>query len=150
MDKGDVFSILAALILVSAVAVAVQMPPAETGPATPEIPTQASTPTPAVTASPTPASPALPEPFRIFYTTGIWDYPRYHLPTNLTTYGGSDPPWPGATEIIQFAYIEEAKGGITSTFYVPYNVWRLNCSVTATVTPDPSPIPIALVQRHSG
>ena len=150
MDKGDVFSILAALILVSAVAVAVQMPPAETGPATPEIPTQASTPTPAVTASPTPASPALPEPFRIFYTTGIWDYPRYHLPTNLTTYGGSDPPWPGATEIIQFAYLAEAHGGITSTFYVPYNVWRLNCSVTATVRPEAARFRMALVERESG
>lgn len=150
VDRGDVFSILAALILVSVVAVAVQMPPAEAGAAAPQIPTQASTPTPAVTASPAPASPGLPEPVRISYTTGIWDYPCCHLPANLTSYGGSDPPWPRATEITPFAYIEETKGGITRTFYVPYDVWRLNCSVTATVRPEAARFRMALVERESG
>ena len=150
MDKGDALSIFAALILVSAVAVAIHMPAAEAGSATPDIPAPESAPTPSITASPTPEAPGLPELTRISYTTGIWDYPCCHLPANLASYGGSDPPSPGATEIVPFAYVEEAKGGITRTFYVPYDVWRLNCSVTATVRPEAARFRMALVDRERG
>ena len=150
MDKGDVVSILAALILVSAAAIAIHMPAAEAGPATPDISAPENTPTPSITASPTPEAPGLPELKRITYTTRIWDYPCCHLPANLTSYGGSDPPWPRATEIVPFACIEEAKGGITEAFYIPYNIWRLNCSVTATVRPEAARFRMALVERESG
>ncbi len=150
VDKGDVFSILAALIIVSLVAIALRLPAAEAGPTVPETLTRENVPTPTITAAPTPASPVLPELVRIFYTTGIWEYPTCRLPANLTSYGGSDPPWQATSGIIPFAYLEEAKGGITETFHVPYQVWRLNCSVTATVKPEAARFRMALVERESG
>jgi len=51
VDKGDVFSILAALIVVSVVALVFRPPVAEAGPEIPE----SLTPTPTVTATPIPA-----------------------------------------------------------------------------------------------
>ncbi|MDV2482558.1 hypothetical protein F8E02_11210 [Methanoculleus sp. Wushi-C6] len=150
MDKGDVLSILAAVIIVSAVAIAFRLPVADAGQAVPEPVTPGGIPTPAVTATPAPASPVLPALTKISYTTRIWDYPRCHLPANLVSYGGSDPSWQGAHNVIPFAYVEEAKGGITETFHVPYDVWRLNCSVTATVRPEAARFRMALVERESG
>ncbi|WP_054847728.1 hypothetical protein [Methanoculleus chikugoensis] len=49
MDKGDVFSILTALIIVSVLALLLRPPVAEAGP---EIPPEISAPTPAVTVPP--------------------------------------------------------------------------------------------------
>ncbi|MDK2915450.1 MAG: hypothetical protein PWR25_7 [Euryarchaeota archaeon] len=145
MDKGDVFSILAALIIVSVLALAIRPPVAEAGPEIPKIPT----PTPTVTPAPTPAMP--PEPIRLSYTTNVWSYPICHLPDNLTKYGGSDPPWRrGTQEIIPFAYIEEGRGGITEAFHVPYAVWRLNCSVSSTIRPAAAHFRMALVDLESG
>ena len=146
MDKGDVLSILAALIIVSVVALAVRPPVAEVGPEIPESPA----PTPPVTAAPVPTSPAPPELVRISYAAGFWDYPCCHLPANLTYYGSSDPPWKDTRSIIPFAYIEEGRGGITEIFHVPYAVWRLNCSVSATVRPEAAHFRMALVDLESG
>jgi hypothetical protein len=146
VDKGDVLSILAALIVVSVIALVLRPPVAETVPEVPGTPT----PTPFVTAAPVP-TPSMPlEPARLFYVTSIWDYPRCHLPGNLTLYGGSDPPWKSAQKNIPFAYIEEGRGGITETFHVPYAVWRLNCSVSATIRPEAAHFRMALVELESG
>ncbi|KAF5085056.1 hypothetical protein DSECCO2_73800 [anaerobic digester metagenome] len=146
VDKGDVFSILAALLIVSALALAFRPPVAEAGPEIPEIPT----PTPPITVTPAP-TPAMPlEPTRLSYTTNVWDYPCCHLPGNLTYYGGSDPPWKGTQEIIPFAYIEEGRGGITEVFHVPYAVWRLNCSISSTIRPQAADFKMALVELESG
>ncbi|BBL68532.1 hypothetical protein [Methanoculleus chikugoensis] len=146
MDKGDVFSILTALIIVSVLALLLRPPVAEAGPEIPEI----SAPTPAVTVPPAPTPAAPLEPTRLSYATGVWDYPRCHLPDNLMLYGGSDPPWQGARGIIPFAYIEEGRGGITEVFHVPYAVWRLNCSVSSTIRPQAAHFRMALVEFESG
>lgn len=146
MDRGDVFSILAALIIISVLALIFRPPVAEAGQEIPEIPIS----TPPITILPkqTPATP--PEPVRISYTTRVWDYPCCHLPGNLTLYGSSDPPWKGTGEIIPFAYIEEERGGITEVFHVPYAVWRLNCSVSSTIRPEAAHFRMALVELESG
>ncbi|WP_366515169.1 hypothetical protein [Methanoculleus sp.] len=146
MDKGDVFTILAALVIVSMIALVLRPPVAEIVPEVPESPT----PTPSVTATPAPTSPMPLEPVRLSYVTNIWDYPCCYLPGNLTLYGGSDPPWKEARGIIPFAYIEEGRGGITEVFHVPYAVWRLNCSVSATIRPEAAHFRMALVELESG
>lgn len=146
MDKGDVFSILAALIIVSVVALVLRPPMTEAGPTVPESPV----PTPLVTTPPAPTSPVPLEPVRISYTTRVWDYPCCHLPDNLTLYGSSDPLWKETRNIIPFAYIEEGRGGITEAFHVPYAVWRLNCSVSATIRPEAAHFRMALVELESG
>lgn len=64
--------------------------------------------------------------------------------------GGSDPLWKENEGIVPFAYIEEARGGITEAFHVPYTVWRLNCSVSATVRPEAAHFRMALVDLESG
>ena len=109
-----------------------------------------STPTPTITQPPAPTPSPLPEPTRIHYTTRVWSYPCCYLPDNLTFYGGSDPPWKKSADIIPFAYIEEGRGGITEAFHVPYAVWRLNCSVSATIRPEAAHFRMALVDLESG
>jgi hypothetical protein len=146
VDKGDVFSILAALIIVSVIALVLRPPGAETVPEVPETPA----PTPLGTATPIPTPSAPLEPTRLSYATNIWNYPCCHLPGNLTLYGGSDPPWKGTQKIIPFAYIEEGRGGITEAIHVPYAVWRLNCSVSATIRPEAAHFRMALVELESG
>jgi len=150
VDKGDIFSILAALIVVSLVAVVFQPPVADVVPEVPANVTLETTPNPSVTPPPALPSPEPPEPVRISYTTEFWDRPCCYLPDNLTFYGGSDPLWKNSSDIIQFAYIEEKKGGITEVFHVPYAVWRLNCSVSATIRPEAARFRMALVDLESG
>ncbi len=148
MDKGDILSIFAALVIVSAIALIFRPPIAEAGPEASEPLAPVDIPTLAVTTPPTPTSPALPDLTRISYTTGARDYPIWYLPDNLTRYGGSDPPWEETT-VVPFAYIEEARGGITTAFHVPYAAWRLNCSVSATVRPEAARFRMALVELKS-
>ncbi|WP_332450523.1 hypothetical protein [Methanoculleus sp.] len=148
MDKGDVFAIIAALIIVVAVTVVFRPPGAD---AVPEVPGVPESPLPEITPMPTITAPsALPEPARISYTAGIWSYPLVRLPENLTLHGGSDPSWKETAGIIPFAYLEEARGGITETFHVPHAVWRLNCSVSSTVRPEAAHFRMALVELESG
>jgi len=150
VDKGDVISIIAALLIVSLVAVVFHSPVAEAGPEVPA-PGQQVTPTaPPVTPPPTPEPPRLPEPFRISYATAFWDRPICHLPANLTYYGASDPLWKNSADIVPFAYIEEGRGGITEIFHVPYALWRLNCSVSATIRPEAAHFRMALVDLERG
>lgn len=148
MDKGDILSILAALLIVSVAGIVFHPPAMETEPEAPA--SNESLPTPSITASPAPTLPVPLEPARISYATGIWSYPRCYLPDNLTQYGGSDPQWKESADIVSFAYIEEARGGITEAFHVPYAVWRLNCSISATVRPEAAHFRMALVERESG
>ena len=149
VDKGDILSIFTALIIVSAIALVFRPPVTEAGPEVLEPLAPVGIPTPAVTTPPAPTSLALPDMTRISYTTGARDYPIWYLPDNLTGYGGSDPLWK-ETGIVPFAYIHEARGGITRAFHVPYAVWRLNCSVSATVRPEAAHFRMALVELESG
>ena len=149
VDKGDILSIFTALIIVSAIALVFRPPVAEAGLEVLEPLAPVGIPTPAVTTPPAPTSLALPDMTRISYTTGARDYPIWYLPDNLTGYGGSDPLWE-ETGIVPFAYIHEARGGITRAFHVPYAVWRLNCSVSATVRPEAAHFRMALVELESG
>jgi len=141
------FSILAALLIVSAVGLALHPPTAKSGPEPPVGASLEITPVPSITTPPVPVSPG---PVRISYTTGFWSYPIVRLPDNLTLHGGSDPSWKEAGDIIPFAYLEEARGGITETFHVPHAVWRLNCSVSSTVRPEAAHFRMALVELESG
>ena len=149
VDKGDILSIFTALIIVSAIALVFRPPVAEAGLEVLEPLAPVGIPTPDVTTPPAPTSLALPDMTRIPYTTGARDYPIWYLPDNLTGYGGSDPLWK-ETGIVPFAYIHEARGGITRAFHVPYAVWRLNCSVSATVRPEAAHFRMALVELESG
>lgn len=144
MDKGDVISILAALAIISVLALVFQPPVVE------EVEETPSPTTLPLTILPTQTSTAPSEPSRLFYAASARDYPRSHLPDNLTQYGGSDPPWTGTGETIPFAYIEEGRGGITEVFHVPYAVWRLNCTVSSTIRPEAAHFRMALVEFSSG
>lgn len=147
MDKGDIISILAALVIISVLALVFRSPVAEGKEETPEIPIPTTLPS-TVLPTQTPAVP--PEPTRLFYAASARGYPRSYLPDSLTQYGGSDPPWTGAREIIPFAYIEEGRGGITEVFHVPYAVWRLNCTVSSTIRPEAAHFRMALVEFSDG
>ncbi len=144
MDKGDVISILAALIIISVLVLVSRPPVAEERE---EIPIPTTIP---LTILPTQTPAVPPEPTRLFYAASAQGYPRSYLPDNLTQYGGSDPPWTGAGGIIPFAYIEEGRGGITEVFHVPYAVWRLNCTVSSTIRPEAAHFRMALVEFSGG
>lgn len=140
-------TILAALLIVSAVGLVLHPPTAMSGPEPPADASPEITPIPSTITPPVPVSP---RPARISYTAGIWSYPLVRLPDNLTLHGGSDPSWKETAGIIPFAYLEEGRGGITETFHVPPVVWRLNCTVSSTVRPEAAHFRMALVELESG
>jgi hypothetical protein len=150
VDKGDVISILAALIIVSSVAVlfnplATQEYSGNSEPFPPEtvVPPSVTESLP----SPTPSAPS--SPIRIFYQADLTRYPNYYLPDNLSFFGGSDLPWKTGT-IVAFAYVKEARGGITQEFFVSYPVWRLNCTTVATTKPAAAHFRMALIDAETG
>jgi hypothetical protein len=146
VDKGDIISILAALIIVSMLAVMLN-------PLAVRDDTQSSEPadpphTPTVITAPTDTPASSGESYRIRYETRIQKYPYPYLPGNLSSFGGSDPLWK-TQEVIEFAYIEEASGGITKPFSVPYPVWRLNCTVIADKKPAGAQFRMALFDAET-
>jgi hypothetical protein len=74
-------------------------------------------------------------PYRIFYSSQPFTYPRFKLPENMETFGASDIPL--RTEgMVPFAYVEDTRGGLTQKFSVPYPLWILNTTVIANTTPQ--------------
>ena len=161
MDKGDIITIIGgfAVILVLAVitnpgTITSALPGTGT-PATVQataIPTiqpytTKVTPPPTPTAVPTPPLP--PQPYRIRYTTNPYSYPVIHIPDHMETYGTSDIPIRENTTI-PFAYVNESRGGLTTIFQVPYDVWALNVSVTAQTKPQYAQFQMVLCDAKTG
>ncbi|MDN7024443.1 hypothetical protein FGU65_05995 [Methanoculleus sp. FWC-SCC1] len=154
MERGDVISILAALIIVSLIAVVFNPAAGEDQAGQGEIQTPGETPyrppdAGAAEPSPSPTAPPVPEPYRIRYNPDYLTYPRHLLPPNMGTFGGSDILWK-SNRTIPFAYVEESGGGLTETFSVPYPVWRMNCTVYAERRPHAAHISFILVDAGDG
>jgi hypothetical protein len=86
---------------------------------------------------------------RISYTTDYSRYPVRFLPSDMGIYGFSDIAW-RYNSSVTFAYVEENHGGITETFTVPYPVWRMTTTLTATRTPENARFRMILVDEKSG
>jgi hypothetical protein len=88
-----------------------------------------------------------PPPYRIYYTDKPFTYPVYKMPDHMETFGASEIPWRNQ-EWVQFAFIEDTRGGLTQVFSVPYPVWVINTTVIA--EHHPSDLRIALCYADTG
>jgi len=88
-----------------------------------------------------------PSPYRIYYTDKPFTYPVYILPDHMETFGASEIPW-RKEEWVQFAFIEDTRGGLTQVFSVPYPVWVINTTVIA--DHHPSNLRLALCYADTG
>jgi len=157
MERGDLAAVLIGIVCV-VIFTAVFSPPASsstsqvqvpvvptTVPVTPFVPVvQIPSPTPVIPATTT-AAPLR----RIGYTTDYSRLPVRFLPSDLGQYGYSDAPWKYSTAV-PFAYVGDTHGGITETFTVPYPVWRMTSTLTATRTPETARFRMILVDRTTG
>lgn len=141
VDKKDIATLVAAVAIVGLLGVILHNPGWTSGtdlPVTspdPDVTPVSATPTPTNEASPTPLpQPEDPIPARISYTSRYWEYPVRYLP-DMDLFGASDPEWRNR-EVMAFAYLEETSGGLTEIFSVPYPLWRINCSLEATIHPQ--------------
>lgn len=168
MEKGDLITLIGGVILVFVIALVLNphylsgFPGIGEKPAhtpvqtvvstvhdTPALPVTAVTPlTAAVTLTPT-VEPTIAPPYRLFYNSSPFSYPRFKMPDNLYIYGAGDIPFRGR-EMVTFAYISEARGGLTQKFSVPYPVWSLNATVTAERTPQYGNFKMVLCYANNG
>jgi hypothetical protein len=165
VETGDILTIVGGLVLVLIIAFAtnphylsgISSPaaPVTTVP-TPESSAPDLPPTiiPVVTITSPPAPTPVPvrpddPPYRIFYSSQPFTYPRFKLPENMETFGASDLPLRNE-ELVPFAYIEDTRGGITQVFSVPYPVWILNTTVIANRTPQYGNFKMALCYAANG
>jgi hypothetical protein len=164
VESGDILTLIGGLALVVIIAVIVNphyLAGVSSVPATP-IPTV--TPFAPQTANPTltpleivtparvqtiPTNRPDDPPYRIFYTTKPFTYPRFKLPENMETFGGSDLPLRNE-ELVPFAYVEEIKGGLTQKFSVPYPIWVINSTVVANRTPQYGNFRMVLCYANNG
>jgi hypothetical protein len=107
--------------------------------------TPSPTPTPEVNLTPRPPD----QPYRIVYTSNPFTYPVIHMPDHMESFGASDIPLQ-ESESVPFAYIEEARGGVTQVFSVPYEIWALNMSVTANRLPQYATFRMVLCDAKTG
>lgn len=165
MERGDIIALAAGIAIVAVIAVVLKfggiLPGG--GQETPvavrtPVPTQYSeTPAVAVTTAtlpvPTTATPVLtptdPVPYRIYYTSKPLEYPVFKLPEHMETYGASEIPWKDP-DIVDFAYIDESRSGLTQEFIVPYGVWGMNISVEAVHKPQYARFDMALCNATDG
>jgi hypothetical protein len=152
VDRGDIATILVAaatiIVIVWVLSHGIRtdtapLPPTPTPPVT-------RTTLPAVPVSPTPGTtPLAITPYRITYTGQYSSYPVLYLPSDMSSYGASDPVW-RFNSSVRFAYLDESHGGLTTTFTVPYPVWRLNCTVSAWRSPEKAHLRLLLVDAETG
>jgi hypothetical protein len=162
VDKGDIYTVIGGVAVILLIAVVANpgmlspiLPGVKSGNAVQETgsPTPVQTavytlsPTQAPGANLTPQPPA--PPYRITYANNPFTYPTIHLPVHMETFGGSDIPLRGNTTV-PFAYIEESRGGITTIFPAPYDVWALNISVTANRQPQYAMFDMVLCDAKTG
>lgn len=95
------------------------------------------------------AEPTIAPPYRLFYNSSPFSYPRFKMPDNIYIYGAGDIPFRGR-EMVTFAYISEERGGLTQRFSVPYPVWSLNATVTAERTPQYGNFKMVLCYANNG
>ncbi|MBP2145193.1 hypothetical protein J2129_000647 [Methanofollis sp. W23] len=132
MSSGDLLSVAAGVVIVILVAFGVQwwgdyQPTDERGTGS-QHPSIANQTDPALT---TPAPVRAPSIFRISYVEKpVLKYKTYLIPDEMNLFGGSDPSW-GPEDGVPFACLDATLGGVTETFYVPYQMWRMNCTVTS-------------------
>ncbi len=159
MEKGDILTLVAGLIIVLAVAVIANpqnlafitgagqtTPPATIPVTTISNPTMA--PSISVIPTPTPVPPDAP-PYRIYYTDKPFQYPVFKLPDNMETFGASDIV-SRSQERVPFAFVEGNRGGLTQEFSVPYPVWIINTTVIANRTPQYGKFQMALCYAENG
>lgn len=165
VEKGDLITLIVGVILVFVIALVLNphylsgIPLAGGNPvATPEPTTVSMIPVTPVTTlititprgTPTPAPvPTIAPPYRLFYNSTPFTYPRFKMPENMYIYGAGDIPLRGR-EMIPFAYISEARGGLTQKFTVPYPVWAINATVIADKTPQYGNFRMALCYANNG
>jgi hypothetical protein len=147
VEKGDVFTLVAAFAVVIVVAIlanpqnltevqSILVPPTPT-PLPVEVisttsPTTVPTPLPVITPSPVPTDAPL---YRIYFTDKPYTYPRFKMPESMSVFGAGDIPFRNQ-ELVPFAYIEGSGGGLTQVFSVPYPVWVINTTVVADRNPQ--------------
>jgi len=110
--------------------------------------TAISPPTAALTITSTP-KPTIAPPYRLFYNSSPFSYPRFKMPDNIYIYGAGDIPFRGR-EMVIFAFINESRGGLSQRFRVPYPVWSLNATVNAERTPQYGNFKMVLCYANNG
>lgn len=93
--------------------------------------------------------PTVAPPYRLFYNSSPFSYPRFKMPDNIYIYGAGDIPFRGR-EMVTFAFINESRGGLSQRFRVPYPVWSLNATVTAERTPQYGNFKMVLCYADNG
>jgi hypothetical protein len=165
VETGDILTLVGGLVLVLIIAFAtnphylsgISAPgtPVTTAPTpVPKVPELQPAIIPVVTITSPPPSTPVPvrpddPPYRIFYSSQPFTYPRFKLPENMETFGASDLPMRNE-ELVPFAYIEDTRGGLTQAFSVPYPVWVLNTTVIANRTPQYGNFKLALCYAANG
>jgi hypothetical protein len=98
--------------------------------------------------TPTP-EPTTAPPYRIFYTSNPFSYPRFKMLDKMDIFGASDVAIRNR-EMVTFAYIDDSRGGLTQKFLVPYPVWVINTTVIANRTPQYGDFKMALCYASNG
>jgi hypothetical protein len=156
MERGDIAAVIIGLFLVILLTVLLSpsvQPSRQASGAVPTTPgpTTPATPLPEATKGPPPELPT-PSPVitrRITYTDDYALLPVRFLPNDMSMYGSSDIEWQYNSSTV-FAYVEENHGGITETFTVPYPVFRVNSTLSATRSPEKARFRMILVDELSG
>ena len=162
MEKGDLLTLVVGVVLVLVIALVANPhylsgltpAPGTPSPAPGVTPvytvtvTPITPPTTVPTATPTPEVTIAP-PYRSFYNSSPFTYPRFKMPDNMGTFGVSDLTLRGR-EMVTFAFISETRGGLTQKFSVPYPVWVLNTTVIANRTPQYGNFQMVLCYANNG
>jgi hypothetical protein len=162
VETGDLLTLVGGVVIVLFIAVVanphylagLSPSPVITAPTMIGIPYQTHVPTPIIPVTPslieTPTpKPTIAPPYRIFYSSDPFSYPKFKMPDNMETFGAGDL-LPRGREMVTFAYVSEARGGLTQKFRVPYPVWVLNTTVTANRTPQYGNFQMVLCYADNG
>ena len=164
VEKGDILTLVGGLVLVVILAVIINPHYLSGNSSVPATPVPAVTPLVPPTVKPTliPVETVTPTrvqspptirpddpPYRIYYTSKPFTYPRFKLPDNMETFGASDIPLRNE-ELVPFAYVEDTRGGLTQNFSVPYPLWIINTTVIANLTPQYGNFRMALCYANTG
>jgi hypothetical protein len=163
VETGDILTLVGGVVIVIIIAFVTHPSylsgltapvPAPTPVPSPTVTAVAVTTTPMVTMIPSPNATPMPQPtvappYRIFYTSNPFLYPRFKMPDNMETFGAGDVPLRNR-EMVTFAYIANSRGGLTQKFLVPYPVWVINTTVIANRTPQYGNFKMALCFASNG
>ncbi|MDD4137054.1 MAG: hypothetical protein PHT99_04055 [Methanoregula sp.] len=162
MEKGDLLTLAGGVIIVLVIAVLTNPHYLAGLSPTPEVPVPTTVetviPTPSATLyipvtpslNETPApEPTVAPPYQIVYSSDPFSYPKYKMPENMGTFGAGDL-LPRGSEMVPFAFISEARGGLTRKFTIPYPVWVINTTVIANRTPQYGNFRMILCYANNG